>query len=224
MPNLRYNPGLGRRRVCGAGLLALALPGFAAHAAAPATGSAVPPGEVAGSVASARLQGSGTLRFFGLLVYDARLWVGAGFEPQTFEGHAFALELQYARKFEGAEIAQRSIVEMRRTGSMTDSQAQAWQAAMTSAFPNVVAADRLTGVHAPGGATRFFHNGRATSAVPDPMFARAFFGIWLAPTTSEPELRRRLIGPLPQGNAGPPQVSLTPTGGGLGAAWPWGRS
>jgi hypothetical protein len=27
-----------------------------------------------------------------------------------------------------------------------------------------------------------------------------------------------------QGNAGPPQVSLTPTGGGLGAARPWGRS
>jgi hypothetical protein len=27
-----------------------------------------------------------------------------------------------------------------------------------------------------------------------------------------------------QGNAGPPQVSLTPAGGGLGAARPWGRS
>jgi len=27
-----------------------------------------------------------------------------------------------------------------------------------------------------------------------------------------------------QGNAGPPQVSLPPTGGGLGGAWPWGRS
>ena len=27
-----------------------------------------------------------------------------------------------------------------------------------------------------------------------------------------------------QGNAGPPQVSLTPTGGGLGAARPWGRT
>jgi uncharacterized SAM-binding protein YcdF (DUF218 family) len=28
----------------------------------------------------------------------------------------------------------------------------------------------------------------------------------------------------PQANAGPPQVSLTPAGGGLGAAQPWGRS
>ena len=27
-----------------------------------------------------------------------------------------------------------------------------------------------------------------------------------------------------KGNAGPPQVSLPPTGGGLGGAWPWGRS
>jgi hypothetical protein len=29
---------------------------------------------------------------------------------------------------------------------------------------------------------------------------------------------------LSQGNAGPPQVSLTPAGGGLGTAQPWGRS
>ena len=182
------------------------------------------PREVADNVASPRLQGSGRLRFFGLLVYDARLWASAGFAPQTFEAHVFALELQYARKLEGAAIAQRSIVEMRRSGSVTDNQAAAWLAAMTEAFPNVAAADRLTGVHAPGEATRFFHNGRPTAAVADPLFGRAFFGIWLAATTSEPELRRQLIGPLAQGNAGPPQVSLTPTADALGAAWPWGRS
>ncbi len=32
------------------------------------------------------------------------------------------------------------------------------------------------------------------------------------------------LGQGPQGNAGPPQVFLTPSGGGLGAARPWGRS
>ena len=65
---------------------------------------------------------------------------------------------------------------------------------MTRAFPDVAPSDRLTGVHLPGEATRFFHNGRPTSAVVDPAFGRLFFGIWLAATTSEPELRRRLIG------------------------------
>lgn len=190
--------GLLRRQVCAAGLAALAPAGFAADSAAPAAptaGSTAPPGEVADSVASPRLQGSGRLRFFGLRVYDARLWVGSSFNAQRFEDHPFALELEYARTLEGAAIAQRSLAEMRRAGSVTDAQASNWQAALTRAFPNVVAADRLTGVHSPGAATRFFHNGKPTAAVPDPTFGRAFFGIWLAPTTSEPDLRRQLIGP-----------------------------
>lgn len=180
---------LGRRRLCGAGVLALLGPAFGAEAPRPA------PAEIANAIASPRLQGSGKLRFFGLLVYEARLWASTQFVPQPFDAHAFGLELHYARKLEGAAIAQRSIVEMRRAGGLDDRQAQSWQAALTSAFPNVVPGDRLTGLHVPGEATRFFHNGRPTATVADPLFARAFFGIWLADTSSEPDLRRQLIGP-----------------------------
>ncbi len=211
--------GLRRRDVCAAGLGLLAAPGFAAEPSASAAGSAgsasavAPPSEVADHIASPRLQGSGRLRFFGLLVYEARLWVDAGFSAQRYEEHAFALELLYARKLEGAQIAQRSIVEMRRAGNVTDLQAQAWQTAMTNAFPNVVASDRLTGVYVPGAATRFFHNGRPTAAVPDPLFGRVFFGIWLATTTSEPDLRRKLIGPLSPANVALP-LCWIPTGDG----------
>ncbi|MEQ1806694.1 MAG: chalcone isomerase family protein [Burkholderiaceae bacterium] len=195
MGTLPCGAGLRRRQVCAAALATLAAPGLAADPAAAAADSLAPPGEVADTVASPRLHGRGRLRFFGVRVYDARLWVGAGFNAQRFEDHMFALELEYARTLEGAAIAQRSIAEMRRAGSVTDTQALAWQAALANAFPNVVAADRLTGVHMPGAATRFFHNGKPTATVPDPTFGRAFFGIWLAPTTSEPELRRLLIGP-----------------------------
>ena len=182
-----------RRRLCAATALALAAPAFAV---ATTRADAAPPSEVAQALTSPRLQGSGRLRFFGLHVYDARLWVGDAFVPQRFDEHAFALELQYARKLEGAAIAQRSVAEMRRSASLSDSQAAAWEAAMVRAFPNVVDGDRLTGVHSPGEAVRFFHNSRATAAVADPAFGRAFFGIWLATTTSEPDLRRQLIGPL----------------------------
>ncbi len=181
-----------RRRFCAAGLLALTAPAFPG---ATPLADAAPPSEVAQAMASARLHGSGRLRFFGLHVYDARLWVDATFVPHRYEEHAFALELLYARKLDGAAIAQRSITEMRRAGPISDSQALAWEAALVSAFPNVDAGDRLTGVHMPDKAVRFFHNGRDTAAVMDPAFGRAFFGIWLAPTTSEPDLRRQLIRP-----------------------------
>ena len=58
------------------------------------------------------------------------------------------------------------------------------------AFPDVTPGDRLTGLATLQGATRFFHNGRQTAPVADPEFGRLFFGIWLSPHTSEPDLRR----------------------------------
>lgn len=179
------------RSVSVAGLLSIAAQVHAAGAAVVLP----PPPEVSTAVGEARLQGRGTMRFFGLPVYEARLWAAADFDPRRYEAHAFALELEYARKLGGTAIAQRSIAEMRRAGDFDEGQAQSWQAALVRAFPDVAPGDRLTGVRLTGGATRFFHNGRPTSTVEDPAFARLFFGIWLAATTSEPGLRRQLIGP-----------------------------
>jgi hypothetical protein len=186
------------RSVCAAGLIVLCAPTLAAELLragdAEQPGAAAPPVEIDAAMPSARLQGFGTMRFLGMPIYDACLWSRAGFDASRYESQSFALELRYARKLDGAAIAKRSIAEMRRSGDLDDRQADAWQAAMTRAFPDVAAGDRLTGVYAPGEATRFFHNGRPTQAVADPAFGRRFFGIWLAGTTSEPSLRRQLIG------------------------------
>jgi hypothetical protein len=152
------------------------------------------PIEVAATLAGARLHGAGVKRFLGFAIYDARLWASSEPVTERFEAYRFALELQYARNFEGAAIAQRSIEEMRRAGPIDDSQAAAWVAAMRRAFPDVAPGDRLTGLHLPGEASRFFHNGRPTSAVADAAFARRFFGIWLADSSSDPPLRRQLLG------------------------------
>jgi hypothetical protein len=55
-------------------------------------------------------------------VYDARLWVGPGFRQSEFDRHPLALELAYLRAFTGADIARRSIDEMRRAGSFDAAQ------------------------------------------------------------------------------------------------------
>ena len=166
-----------------------------ARPSAAATNAAVrAPAEVAGALPTARLQGSGTMRFFGLAVYEARLWTAPGFAPERYEAQTFALELLYARKLDGAAIAERSITEMRRVGPFDPTQAKAWLEQMTQAFPDVKPGDRLTGVRGPGGVTRFYSNGQPTSSIADPEFGRLFFGIWLSGNTSEPALRRDLIG------------------------------
>ena len=152
------------------------------------------PPEVAEAQPKAQLLGQGSLRFFGLLVYDARLWASPGFKPEAYDSQAFALQLDYARKLDGGSIAERSIAEMRRVGEFSEEQAQTWLAEMRRAFPDVVAKDRLIGVYDGRGEVRFFHNGRLSAQINGRSFARLFFGIWLDPKTSAPALRKSLIG------------------------------
>jgi hypothetical protein len=133
------------------------------------------------------------LRVWGFEVYDARLWTPRGFRHSQAMQQAFALELQYLRKLEGAAIASRSIDEMRRVGSFTDAQSQSWLAAMREMFPNVSAGERITGINLPGEGAEFWVNGQRVGVVKDVNFARLFFGIWLDERTSEPKMRAQLL-------------------------------
>jgi hypothetical protein len=152
------------------------------------------PAEARSALPQARLQGSGVLRFFGLRVYEARLWTLPGFVADDYARQAFALELIYDRRLEGRAIAERSVAEMRRVGSFDEAQGKRWLALMTAAFPDVAAADRLLGLHDGLGDVSFFHNGKSTAQLMDGEFARLFFGIWLARQSSAPALREALLG------------------------------
>ena len=158
------------------------------------TAALAAPAELAADLPQARLQGSGRLRFLGLRIYDIRLWAGASPVGAQWAGVPLALELEYARSLDGAQIAERSLVEMRRQAEPAADTAERWLAAMKKVFPDVREGDRITGVNLPGQGARFFHNGRLRGEVRDTEFARLFFGIWLSPRTSEPALRESLLG------------------------------
>lgn len=159
-----------------------------------ATSQPAPPAELNDLLPQARLIGQGTLRFFSMPVYEARLWAGAAFERADPTRHPLALELTYARKLSGQAIAERSVAEMRRIGPFSPAQAEQWQAMMQQAFPDVAPGDRLLGWSDGQGHVRFFHNGRPTAQVRDTDYSRLFFGIWLSPQTSSPGLRKDLLG------------------------------
>ena len=141
-----------------------------------------------------RLQGQGLLRYLGLRVYQARLWTLPSFRANGPLEQPLVLELEYLRSLKGAAIAERSLQEMRRVGPIDDAQGQRWLAEMQRLFPDVQAGDRLSGLLLPGQGARFWHNQRLLGQIEEPQFARLFFGIWLAPATSEPELRTALLG------------------------------
>lgn len=171
--------------------------GWAHRAAWSAPSAPEPPAELQSVLPGAVWAGSARMRYLGLPIYDARLWVSPGFVPQAYWQTAFALELRYLRSLRGQAIAQRSLDEMRRGQGLDDALAAQWLAHMRAAFPDVQEGDRLTGVHTPDLGARFWANGQPRPEVADAQFSRRFFGIWLAETTSEPRLRKDLLARLP---------------------------
>jgi hypothetical protein len=133
------------------------------------------------------------MTFWGFDVYRATLWVAPGFADASYSQSPFALELFYLRNFKGADIAKRSIAEMRRQTPMSPAQEAAWEGQMRALFPDVRTGDRIIGVNQPATGAVFWSNGRLLGEVRDPAFARQFFGIWLSAQTSEPQLRRDLL-------------------------------
>ncbi len=161
----------------------------------PETSAAAPvPTYIVKVIADARLSGEGKLTWFGLRVYDARLYVPArGLNLADLDAQPLALELTYARKIAGQAIAERTREEMEKLGAGSEEQRAAWLREMIRIFPDVSAGHTLTGIHLAYGATRFFSDGRFIGAIDDPAFGRAFFSIWLDARTSAPKLRTDLL-------------------------------
>ena len=165
----------------------------AAFAVAAAHAHAGPPLPVAlaSEVPLLRPLGEGRLRWFGLHVYDSSLWVPG--EAWSFD-RVFALDIRYAMNIRGRDLTKRSLEEMRKLGFSDPARLRRWEEAMDRVFPDIRPGDRLVGVNIPGREARFYSQDRLLGTVPDPEFARAFFGIWLDEKTSEPALRARMLG------------------------------
>jgi hypothetical protein len=153
------------------------------------------PRELAAALPGATLRGEATLRWMGLQIYDIRLWADGAAALDRPEQARLALELQYARSLNGAQIAERSLQEMQGIGPVDPAQATRWLAAMRELFPDVDRGDRITGLQEPAEGARFWVNGQARGELRDPDFARLFFGIWLSPRSSQPRLREALLRP-----------------------------
>ncbi|MEY3969256.1 MAG: hypothetical protein RI968_415 [Pseudomonadota bacterium] len=145
--------------------------------------------------------GQGSLRFLGLRIYEASLFSvpNATGEskltaPNQVFNQPFVLQIHYARSISLEQLAERSIKEMEGLGLVPKSSREQWLAHLFKSFRAVNSGDRITGVFRPNRGASFYLNGVLVHEVADPQFAEAFFRIWLDPKTSEPSLRRALLG------------------------------
>lgn len=135
--------------------------------------------------------GEGVLRFAFWKIYDITLYAPG---PAWRDDAPYALAVVYARSFTGAEVADEGVKQMRHLGYQDAQDLERWRGDMLMAIPVVHPGDQVAAVFTPPDDTRFYINGRMTAEFQDAAFSRAFFGIWLSPQTSEPKLRRALLG------------------------------
>lgn len=142
-------------------------------------------------VADKKLVGEGKLHYFMMHIYDAKLYSDDG--SFSFD-KPFALKLEYKRKLYGEKIADRSNLEIRNLGFKDEIKLAAWHSQMKDIFPDVDDGVSITGLYIPQKQTVFYKNDEEIGVIKDPEFGKWFFGIWLDEKTSEPDLRKKLLG------------------------------
>lgn len=145
-------------------------------------------------VPSAKIVGQGRMSFMFWDIYDAALYAPEGEFKDVKKGHPFALSLTYMRDLKGRDIADRSVQEMRALGFDDELTLATWHGQMRQIFPDVSEGMTLTGFYTAEGESVFYWDAKEIGRIRNPDFGKYFFSIWLAPDTSEPDLRAQLLG------------------------------
>lgn len=144
-----------------------------------------------------RVVGKGIFSIWGLDIYQATLWGGdKPIHAENWQTQRLALELRYARDFDGKDIAKRSIDEIHMQSPLTQDKAQAWLKTLEGLFPSVRKNQTLTGIYLPTASSPFLFNDRVIGSISDIELSQRFFAIWLSPKTSAQKLRTQLFGDI----------------------------
>lgn len=124
-------------------------------------------------------------------VYDVYLYTATGkFDKEK----PFTLKLTYLQDFNGKDIAERSIEEIEKQGFTSAKKLEEWSDFMQKTFPDVQKGSSLVGVVDQKQHTTFLHDGKVIGKSDDTEFTKYFFDIWLNVKTSQPEIRKQLLG------------------------------
>lgn len=143
------------------------------------------------NVPNAAVVGRGILSYAFWDIYEATLYAPEG---RVDAGKPVALSIAYYHAIDGKDIADRSVQEIRDQGFADEVRLAAWHAQLKAIIPNVNKGTVLSAVYTPGRETTFYDGDTAIGTIKGDDFGQLFFNIWLSEKTSEPQLRRALLG------------------------------
>ena len=144
--------------------------------------------EIAPVIKAEKPVGTATMRVLWSDVYHASFWSDNG----GWQQQPYALSLTYDMNFTADELADRTSEEMGKVSTLSETARTQYAERLKALWPNVKKGDRITAI-ARQNRTSFYHNGKALGSIEGGEFMRAFFGIWLSPNSSEPEMQRQLL-------------------------------
>lgn len=153
------------------------------------------PASAATFVTDAQVVGSGRLSYLFWDIYQLSFWRRGSVESDQVwpSSQPVALVFSYLRSVAKERLVSSTLDELRRQG-VSDVQLSDWGRALLDLWPDVKPGSQLAVVYQPASGTQFFEGERSLGVIEDAEFGPAFFNIWLGENTSEPELRRQLLG------------------------------
>lgn len=142
------------------------------------------------AVPNAAVVGKGRLVKFFFNIYDLTLYAPKG---QWAPAAPYALQFHYLRDAKAEKIVQETIRQMR-IQNIDDGVLRLWAVKMHDIFPDVRKDMILTVSYDMTGTSIFYVGDKVIGEISDASFTQAFFNIWLDEKTSEPTLRRQLLG------------------------------
>ncbi len=133
------------------------------------------------------LVGSGTLKWFGLRIYDVEYREAAdGCTPRI-------LRITYARRIPAHRLIKATREQWQEIGLEGETRQRRWLKEAGALWPDIKPGEYLQLMVDEAGKSHFSGSGGYLGTIEDPAFGNAFIAIWLSPNTSEPELRAQLI-------------------------------
>lgn len=146
-----------------------------------------------GVTAQLKTVGKGEMSWLFMDIYQASLHSADGrYVPQKYPQ---ALQISYQRSFKKEELIKATAKEWEKM-NISSELYKPWLAQILGLWPNINSGDTLTFLVAKNGQGAFYHNDRLLGDIKNPDLTSAFLDIWLSENTSEPYLRRQLIGEI----------------------------
>ncbi|WP_286269400.1 chalcone isomerase family protein [Thalassotalea hakodatensis] len=137
--------------------------------------------------------GKATFSFMFWDIYESKLYTQNG-SYSTTSNQPLLLDIHYLKDITRDDLLENTVEQWQYLG-FTKEQYGKYLDTLRVLWPNIEKGDSLALLYA-NNQSHFYFNGELLGTIEDTKFAEVFLAIWLSEKTSQPALRKRLIGEI----------------------------